>query len=534
MDWQLYREMNKHKLAIIVPYRDREKQLNIFLPHMEKFLSRPAQEQRYGGTSAVDSEKLDYDIFVVEQMDDYPFNRGMLINSCVKMLPEEYDYLVFHDIDLLPMTDSIDYRYEEKPVHLISEVEGNKTLPYFEYIGGAFKIPRHIFEKINGFSNEYWGWGFEDLDFLLRMRESHLTELEHFYDTSNLTRNKIYDYVGVIPANVKMNRKFRSLKFDGNNYVKIHNNDRITNITHGSYSVSAWFNPQLTKDDKATKLEPISIVSRAGFHTGIQIVDISDTDVQVRCMGFTEDTADSVDDNFAIEFSVQINEWSHVCFVLNDKQKKIQVYLDGVEVDGTNQKITYENSLEFYDSSYFIGSSYEKTGNFKGLISEPCWFDYALNEQEVNLLYEKNPSEHSWTHFYDEPCMYFPFDQLYNNFVFDSSFTHSNGKIYCLENTEDLFVEQETILGTEIELPKRLNGKFKSLTKGKMKNIKQNMKWVNIDYFEDPDVQENYLFFNELVKDLKILSIEDGFSNLTFNLLDEKEYKNAKFMKVAL
>ena len=57
MDWQLYREMNKHKLAIIVPYRDREKQLNIFLPHMEKFLSRPAQEQRYGGTSAVDSEK---------------------------------------------------------------------------------------------------------------------------------------------------------------------------------------------------------------------------------------------------------------------------------------------------------------------------------------------------------------------------------------------------------------------------------------------------------------------------------------------
>ena len=331
-----------------------------------------------------------------------------------------------------------------------------------------------------------------------------------------------------------MNRKFRSLKFDGKNYVKIHNNDRITNITHGSYSVSAWFNPQLTKDDKATKLEPISIVSRAGFHTGIQIVDISDTDVQVRCMGFTEDTADSVDDNFAIEFSVQINEWSHVCFVLNDKQKKIQVYLDGVEVDGTNQKITYENSLKFYDSSYFIGSSYEKTGNFKGLISEPCWFDYALNEQEVNLLYEKNPSEHSWTHFYDEPCMYFPFDQLYNNFVFDSSFTHSNGKIYCLENTEDLLVEQETILGTEIELPKRLNGKFKSLTKDKMKNIKQNMKWINIDYFEDPDIQENYLFFNELVKDLKILSVEDGLSNLTFNLLDETEYKNAKFMKVAL
>ena len=379
--------MNKHKLAIIVPYRDREKQLNIFLPHMEKFLSRPAQEQRYGGTSAVDSEKLDYDIFVVEQMDDYPFNRGMLINSCVKMLPEEYDYLVFHDIDLLPMTDSIDYRYEEKPVHLISEVEGNKTLPYFEYIGGAFKIPRHIFEKINGFSNEYWGWGFEDLDFLLRMRESHLTELEHFYDTSNLTRNKIYDYVGVIPANVKMNRKFRSLKFDGNNYVKIHNNDRITNITHGSYSVSAWFNPQLTKDDKATKLEPISIVSRAGFHTGIQIVDISDTDVQVRCMGFTEDTADSVDDNFAIEFSVQINEWSHVCFVLNDKQKKIKVYLDGVQYvqsvwsgpTGTKAGVT---------SSFYMGLRGGFTFNgLEGELDEVSLWTVELSQSDVTAIY---------------------------------------------------------------------------------------------------------------------------------------------------
>ena len=40
------------KLAIIVPYRDREEHLAQFVPHMEKFLS---------------DKKIDFKIFVVEQ-----------------------------------------------------------------------------------------------------------------------------------------------------------------------------------------------------------------------------------------------------------------------------------------------------------------------------------------------------------------------------------------------------------------------------------------------------------------------------------
>ena len=53
------------KLAIIVPYRDREEHLARFVPHMDKFLS---------------DKEIDYKIFVVEQGNDRPFNRGWLIN----------------------------------------------------------------------------------------------------------------------------------------------------------------------------------------------------------------------------------------------------------------------------------------------------------------------------------------------------------------------------------------------------------------------------------------------------------------------
>ena len=536
--------MNKHKLALIVPYRDRQKQLNVFLPHMKKFLSRKAQRELYAGVSHKKiSGKFesffpleDYDIFIIEQMDEYPFNRGMLINSCVKLIPEEYDYFVFQDIDLLPTNDNVHYGYEKQPVHMASKFEKNVKLPYFEYIGGCLKISRKQFEFINGFSNEYWGWGFENLDLLQRMRKFDvLIELDTHYDISNLSENIKYDFVGVISSKLKIKRKFNGFKFDGRNYIKILNNDRITDITHGSFSMSVWFKPELDSSiHECSKKNPISILSRAGFHTGIQIVDISKKNVVVRCMGFTEKNSKEKHDNFAHEFTVPLHKWSQVSFIVNDKEKEIKVYLDGTLLDGTNQKITYKNDLRFYETSYFIGSSYEKEGNFVGDIAEPCWFDYALNEQEVKLLYDKNPSEHSWTHFYDEPSMYFPFDQIYNKFVFDSSFTHSNGKLHKCTITEQLLNEFELTLGVEINVPKRLDGEFKCLTKDKIKNIKKTMKLANIEYFEDPDIQENFKFFHELVKDLKVLSVEDGLSNIKFKFLNEKKYKNAKLLQVVL
>ena len=54
-----------YKLAIIVPYRDRRKELDIFVPHMDAFFG---------------DKDIDYTIFVVEQLDDRPFNRGALKN----------------------------------------------------------------------------------------------------------------------------------------------------------------------------------------------------------------------------------------------------------------------------------------------------------------------------------------------------------------------------------------------------------------------------------------------------------------------
>mgnify|MGYP003153103524 FL=1 len=66
------------KLAIIVPYRNREEHLARFVPHMEEFLS---------------DKDIEYKIFVIEQDNDKPFNRGWLLNVGFEISQKQgYDY----------------------------------------------------------------------------------------------------------------------------------------------------------------------------------------------------------------------------------------------------------------------------------------------------------------------------------------------------------------------------------------------------------------------------------------------------------
>ena len=98
----------KDKLAIIVPYRDRQDHLDVFIPHMREFLK---------------DKDIEYDIFIIEQSDDRPFNYGKLCNAAVKEISEEYTYFAFHDIDMLPISDECDYGWPEVPTHLATNVE---------------------------------------------------------------------------------------------------------------------------------------------------------------------------------------------------------------------------------------------------------------------------------------------------------------------------------------------------------------------------------------------------------------------------
>ena len=61
---------------------------------------------------------------------------------------------------------NVDYSYPDKPYHLATNLKQSSPL----YYGGVNIFNNEDYIKINGFSNEFWGWGGEDDDLLNRIK----------------------------------------------------------------------------------------------------------------------------------------------------------------------------------------------------------------------------------------------------------------------------------------------------------------------------------------------------------------------------
>uniref|UniRef100_A0A3Q3W9X0 Beta-1,4-galactosyltransferase n=1 Tax=Mola mola TaxID=94237 RepID=A0A3Q3W9X0_MOLML len=145
------------KVAIIIPFRKRDEHLKYWLYYLHPILQR---------------QQLDYGVFIINQDGDETFNRAKLLNIGYVEALKEYDYecFVFSDVDLIPMDDRNIYKCFSQPRHLsVSMDKFGFGLPYKQYFGGVSSLSKDQFLKINGFPNNYWGWGGEDDDIYNRL-----------------------------------------------------------------------------------------------------------------------------------------------------------------------------------------------------------------------------------------------------------------------------------------------------------------------------------------------------------------------------
>uniref|UniRef100_K3X9X5 Galactosyltransferase C-terminal domain-containing protein n=1 Tax=Globisporangium ultimum (strain ATCC 200006 / CBS 805.95 / DAOM BR144) TaxID=431595 RepID=K3X9X5_GLOUD len=158
------------RVAIIVPFRDshpaqkRQAHLDKFVPHMTALLTKQ-------------DELSAFHIFIMEQsLDGRKFNRGKLLNAGSDIARNDYDVFIFHDVDLLPGDDLGQY-YAHNPVdgpfHIARVWDRYNSNP--KYFGGIVAFSRRDFIKINGFPNNFWGWGGEDDELYCRVVKKKLT-----------------------------------------------------------------------------------------------------------------------------------------------------------------------------------------------------------------------------------------------------------------------------------------------------------------------------------------------------------------------
>ena len=164
-------ESNQLKIAIIVPYRDlhpaqkRAEHLKQFIAYMGPFMEKAITQFSNNST---------FHIFIVEQSPEYKFNRGALLNlGFIEASKQGYNVFIFHDVDLLP-GDSIAPYYVKKPeipIHIARCWDRYKGQ---EYLGGIISISGKNFTDLNGYPNNYWGWGGEDDELRRRVNEINL------------------------------------------------------------------------------------------------------------------------------------------------------------------------------------------------------------------------------------------------------------------------------------------------------------------------------------------------------------------------
>ena len=413
-----------HKLGVCVPYRNREEHMNKFVPHISEFLT---------------NRGIDHTVYIAHQCDEKLFNRGLMKNIAAKYAFEDgCDYIVWHDIDMVPEDYSCDYSYpEENPQHIAVRIsQSDYNLKYQEYFGGAVIFTKEQVEKTNGYSNDYWDWGMEDDDLFWRCIQ------EGMVDTQNLSYGKTKK-VGV---------------FNGtDSYIKIPNqkDDKLRLSVGASHTISV-----LVKADQQIKKAPIwligdsdrkfveyPIIRKPGFDWGISFNN---------SRAYTGMLWNSHRKPIYQWVKRYENEWSWITMVVDSKRKKMHLYINGRESNarngmGTQSPIRYEHDLKRYGSEpFYIGytpsvAGFEPNAFFKGEIADIKMWNRALEETEVELLHKQYST--------NGLALHYNFDDIENGYLIDQS-ELNDGFI------NNVTFEDREIVIPDVILPHRRDGKF--------------------------------------------------------------------------
>lgn len=442
----------KKKLGVIVPYRHRERHLPIFIDSITEYLNR---------------KEIPFEIIIIEQDDAKQFNRGMLLNIGF-VYSKKYGcrYVVFHDVDMIPI--NVDYSYEDKPTHLATNFENQNEDIFDEYFGGVTMFPTQDFKHIDGFSNKYWDWGYEDTDLLYRVKKHNLS----------LDKIKI--------KNVGKNSK--ALKFNGeNSFVRFKNN---VDLTKGNYTFFVSFYPEDIFCDFKKDVDYYTVFSIPGYDTSISFNSFS---------RYNFLTFDNKDNAIHIDSNIKTNYKTNITVTIDNDTKCIEMYQDGVKIGETN----FNGELRpYYDERYFylgVGKPNRKGDErfFKGFITSFAIFETKLIADEITRISKTEKIEHK------NLLTYYDVNHINGHILKDLTGNGNDGMVEKCELVDLNFDEYKII-----NVPHRKKSLFRLLNHEK--NGYDNNGWKN------KAIRWNQLrFHNEVYLNQELIK-NDGLSTLSF------------------
>lgn len=462
------------KLAICVPYRDREEHLKEFVPKVTKFLKQ---------------QNIEHKIFICHQVDDKSFNRGKLKNIAFEIACKEgFDYFAFHDIDLIPEDESCDYSFPiSAPVQVSKYLSRSNYEPlYPTNFGGVVLFSKEQFENINGYYNDYWEWGAEDDDLFWRCKKTGYSDLIH---------------------SVKGYRNNYTAKFNGkDSRIIVKQSREMQNLLTNDCTIIAMVKPETREDipyklsgDETVPYLQMPILTRYGLN----LISYTNTRAYV-----TNLISDNNKDNDCWSH-VDPEIWATVGYHHEKENLLLKNFINGKT--GFAGSITkYESSVkEYYGAPFFIGfNDYptwfcEGQNTFKGSIAFIGMWNRALTAEEhrkVAADYKNIPK--------DGLVLHYDFSNVDNEIIKDQSGHGNNG---IMKNIEI----ERTDIGDVIEydLPHKREGRFLCLPHESEGHDEQGK-------FKQKGSSRNESILVNEVKTGKINFKEHGLNNLDYELVN--------------
>ena len=482
------------RLAVILPYNEQ---------HIENFTEHFKANVKEG-------TDLYYKLVFMKQKSNRPLNKGKLFNIGYMLHKDKFDYFCFHDSDLIPVSDDCDYSYEGgKPISLVAmrgkiefgeqeniEDFDDYTLPYDEYFGGATLFSKEHFQQVNGYSNNYWGVGYEDYDLLLRCVVkglSIITELESQVSKTYGNCNGVNSYLEIDCDNAK-----------------------IKNSTNKNFTMSAWFcpdgEPPYGAEVDNNRCE-YSIFTRPGYHTGLSYIHGG----FLKCVVWIRPLGSSEREPVVIQTPLRTGQWYHVGMVVDDREQTLTLYLDGKEIG----KKDYEGQLvEYLNKPFYIGVGDPNLSvwknYYKGQIAEVGLWSDTLKDYEMELIFDKgiinNKGEYTTSKL---PVGTWDFKSGYSDITFDMSGNGNHAKFHNIE-----FANKSLKSNAERYLPYRRNGAY-----GYLSSEEQYLNLDNLTRTEHAEVVSNRNTFNKKVR-LNMSDIDkDGLSSTRFRIVNRQNYQ---------
>jgi hypothetical protein len=346
---------------------------------------------------------------------------------------------------------------------------------------------------INGFSNEYWGWGFEDDDLLIRCLDSNL-ELDK-------------QQIGVGGSD-----EIQTFKFNGQSFIKLEG--KGTSFLQDDFTISVLVKPENLKLNENKDYDEFPILSIPGYNIGLFYNSFRRFFCQVY---------DVNKKSYSISSDIIGEAWVHLTLRYMD-DGVISFFINGELVETIEME---DSILQLSTDEIFIGSANGKKENtefFYGNIASIEIYDIGLDEQEI-IQISKTPNIPKIRNIGDYKSSEFLVSQFLPELSNENICVDLGGNYKAILNSVYLYKLNQSFK-TFLPKPYRRNSRFKSLKHDSNSSVGN--KWIH------QETRINQLKYYNEVRGYGMNFRIDGLNTLRYKLVKEKDNKKVKQISVEL